>query len=110
MAKDPTYGHYEHNPLPTGYHDEEALLQVDWTDPRLARIERMRFVSDPGFPAWDLSYCFGRLKSGEKVEVLLPFTQLPKRNMFGALIQYAKRDRVYLRGLGVFGAISTLSG
>lgn len=103
------YGVSETNPLPTGYHNEKATESVDWTDKRLARIERLRLLSDPGYPFWDVSYCYGRLKTGEKVEVSLPFSELPKRKMFEALIKYAKADKVYLKGLGVFGAISTLN-
>lgn len=103
------YGVSETNPLPEGFHSEKAETSVDWTDKRLARVERLRLLSDPGYPFWDVSYCYGRLKTGEKVRVGLPFSELPKKNMKGALIEHAKRDKVYLKGLGVFDAISTLN-
>lgn len=107
MAK---YGAQETNPLPAGYHDEKATDTVSWTDSRLVRIERLRLLSDPGFPAWDVSYCFGRLADGTKVAVALPFDQLPRgrRAMLGALIEHANRDHVNLKRLGTFEAISTL--
>jgi hypothetical protein len=102
------YGTIEVNPLPEGFHDEEITGSVDWSDCRLVRVERLRLLSDPGYPAWDVSYCHGRLKDGSKVAVILPFSELPKRNMRGALLAHAKRDKVYAKGLGIFENISTL--
>lgn len=98
---------------PKAYHDEvtrKITRRVDWTDPELARVTRLRLLSDPGFPAWDVSYCHGVLKSGEPVEVVLPFDQLPKgRGKFlRAIVDHAIRDGVHAKRLGVFDAISTL--
>lgn len=82
---------------------------TDWSDPELARIVRLRLVSDPGFPAWDVSYCWGELKDGTRVRVQLGGVgQLPKAGMRKALVELARRDGVYARGLGLFEAISTL--
>lgn len=104
------YGVSETNPLPKGFHDEAPEFTVEWTDPELARIERLRFVSDPGFPFWDVSYCHGRLKDGRKVRVELPFSQLQKRVPISVqIIKYAKKDGVFAKGLGIFGVISTLN-
>lgn len=77
---------------------------VDWDTPGL-RLTRLRLVSDPGYPVWDVSYCFGSL-NGEPVEVRLPFSQLPKRGMRRALYRYAKASGRFIPGL--FDAISTL--
>lgn len=99
------------------YHEERhqqegGIRRVDWTEPKL-RVTRLRLISDPGFPFWDVSYCHGIITHDdgrkEHVDVDLPFSQLPKRRMMGALIHYAKRDRVYAKGLGVLDAISTLN-
>ena len=79
---------------------------VEWTDPRLKKITRLRLLSDGGYPAWDVSYCHGELQDGTPVWVELPFSQLPKGQVRGAIVQHAKRDRVYAKGLGVFEAIS----
>lgn len=98
----------ETNPLPPGGHDELATATVPWTDKRLARIERLRLLSDPGFPAWDVSYCTGRLANGDKVRVSLPFSQLPKGTYRKAIIYFAKADKVFAKRLGIFDAISTL--
>lgn len=110
------YGVRENNPLPKGYKGPEARGTVYWTDKNLARITRLRLVSDPGFPMWDVSYCWGVLKDGTEVEVSLPFSQLdktPGRWNTGAMqkdiIRHARRDRVYAKGLGIFSAISTLN-
>lgn len=108
------YGTSETNPLPASGHPD-IKGRVDWSDSRLARITRLRLLSDPGYPAWDVSYCHGVLHDGTHVDVILPFSQLAKtvgRWGTGALqkdiIRHAKRDKVYAKGLGVFNAISTL--
>lgn len=104
------YGVLESNPLPKGYHSELPVEALDWTSSRLAKIERMRFLSDPGFPVWDVSYCTGRNTDGKKVTVRLPFDQLPKGKgrFWPAMYKFAKRDGVDLRKLRVFQAISKL--
>ena len=71
------------------------------------RITRFRLLSDPGFPVWDVSYCHGQL-DGEPVDVELPFFQLPKRGWRKAVVEYAKRDGVYAKGIGIFENVSTL--
>ena len=92
---------------------------VDWKDPLLAKIVRLRLLSDPGFPSWDVSYCYGVLKDGTKVTVQLPFNQIPKRwkgnsklgcrgNWWGAIKFYAKKDGVNLWNLKVWESISKL--
>jgi hypothetical protein len=58
---------------------------------------------------WDVSYCHGVLKDFTPVIVDLPFNQLPKRNMFGFIIQEATKAKVYAKGLGIFDALSTLN-
>lgn len=81
---------------------------VDWTDPQLSMITRLRLVSDPSFPFWDLSYCWGILKDGTKVKVAVPLYQVPKNNVKGFIIEQAKKDGVFAKGLGIFEAISYL--
>jgi len=100
-----TATHVEIAPLesPIAYHQEERLQIVPWTQPGLT-IARLRLVSDPGHPAWDVSYCHGWL-AGEQVQVRLPFDQLPKHNMRRALCDHAKRSGGFIDGL--FTAIST---
>lgn len=95
----------------TAYHaarNANHAGKVSWDDPRLAKIVRLRLLSDPGFPFWDVSYIDGVLKDGRAVDVYNPFGQLPKRGMKAAIIDAAKRDGVFAKGLGLFDAISTL--
>lgn len=106
-----TYGAHETNGLSNGkeYHAVERDMLVAWTDPRLKKVTRLRMVSDPGFPMWDVTYCHGVLKDGTPVRVELPFSQIPKKGMMRFIIGHATRDKVYAKGLGVFEAISTLN-
>ena len=109
----PTVG--EVNGLVNGiaYHDtrhnqEGGVDEVDWTEPGLV-ITRLRLLSDPGFPVWDVSYCHGILK-GRHVDVRLPFSQLPKYGKGGlkaALYKEAKATGKFIKGL--FESISTLN-
>lgn len=101
-----TYGCRETFPLPESELDKPCVKQVEWTAKGL-RITRLRLLSDPGFPFWDVSYCWGML-DGEKVRVSLPFFQLPKRGLSRAIVQYAQRDGVYAKGIGILDAVSTL--
>ena len=99
------YGAFETNGLPTG--GQQELLDtltgtVYWNDPELAKIFRLRLLSDPGFPMWDVSYCYGTLKNGDNVRVSLPFHQLRKTMVKIDILEWAKRDGVYAKGLGLF--------
>lgn len=107
--------HYpdETNPISAGYHPECWANQhpdyphgVDWTHPGL-KITRLRLLSDPGHPVWDVSYCHGIL-DGKHVAVGLPFSTLPKRAVARTIIEYAKRDKVYAKGIGILDCVSKL--
>lgn len=101
------YGVIETNGLEDGlrYHREfNATRTVAWDEDGL-KITRLRLLSDPGLPAWDVSYCHGVL-NGENVHVELPFSQLPEPGMKAALYNHAKKSGKFINGL--FAAISTL--
>jgi len=100
------YGTQEVNPLTEAQRraQAEAREVVDWDTDGLY-ITRLRLLSDPGFPMWDVSYCYGEL-DGRPVEVRLPFDQLPKFKMKAALYKEAKATGKFIRGL--FDNISTL--
>ncbi|MFA5490599.1 MAG: hypothetical protein WC284_15545 [Candidimonas sp.] len=108
------YGTRETNGLVDGhaYHADNRSRQhptkpvVDWTE-RGLKVTRLRLLSDPGYPYWDVSYCHGLL-DGHTVTVRLPFSELPKRNMFKHIIDAAVADGINAKAIGVFGAISTL--
>lgn len=102
------YGTVEIGGLPSGsdYHDRFNNAQsVPWDTPGL-RITRLRLLSDPGHPVWEVSYCHGELDS-EPVVVDLPFSELPKRSMRRALYAHAKATGCFIEGL--FDNISTLN-
>jgi hypothetical protein len=104
------YGVSETNSLPDGYHKEvtgKLQRSVDWRTPGL-RIIRLRLLSDPGYPRWDVSYCHGVMPNGEYVDVGLPFGDLPKRGMRRAIVEFAKKDGIYAKKLGILDNISTL--
>lgn len=88
----------------TRHNQEGGVDEVDWTEPGLV-ITRLRLLSDPGFPAWDVSYCHGML-DGRHVDVRLPFSQLPKFKMKAALYKEAQKTGKFIKGL--FDSISTL--
>lgn len=96
----------ETNPVNSEYHNEEIVGRVEWNAKGL-KITRMRMISDSGFPFWDISYCHGIL-NGKKVEVILPFSQLSKFGWKGEIINYAKRQGIYAKGLGILDNVSTL--
>jgi hypothetical protein len=86
-------------------HSQEGGIEtVCWTTEGL-EITRLRLISDPGYPMWDVSYCHGML-NGRHVDVELPFSELPKRNMKKVLYNEAKSTGCYIKGL--FSSISTL--
>ena len=108
MSVNPIYGYMEQNTIAHGYasmaeyHDERAdQEEVCWTDKRLAKVTRLRLLSDPGFPVWDVSYCDGVLHDGSPCRVYLPFTQIPKRGFSKFLVNEGKRAGVFVKGLGM---------
>ena len=87
------------------YDQEGGVETVDWETPNL-EITRLRLLSDPGFPFWDVSYVHGIL-DGRHVNVQVPFSELPKYKMKAALYKEAKATGKFIKGL--FSSISTLN-
>ena len=87
------------------YHNERfdqpgGVATVGWCTKGL-EITRLRLLSDPGFPVYDVSYCHGIL-DGRHVDVALPFSQLPKYGKGGykaALYAEAKATGSFIKGL-----------
>jgi hypothetical protein len=106
------YGTKEQNGLvdAVDYHCQRTINHgglVDWTTKGL-KVTRLRLISDPGYPVWDVSYCHGTL-NGQDVDVQLPFSQIPKRKVNAFIIEWAKKDGVFAKGLGILDNISTLN-
>ena len=79
-----------------------------WNDKNLKEVTRLRFISNVGYPCWDTSYCFGIDTDENEVRVTLPFQQVRKGkgNIHKAIIHYAKKDKVFAKGLNIFNVIS----
>lgn len=90
---------------------DQAPRRVDWKEPGL-KITRLRLLSDPGYPAWDISYCHGEI-AGRPVDVELPFDQLRKGrrgpSLAAQIVEHAIADQVNAKRLGILDAISTLN-
>ncbi|AAT69516.1 gp40 [Alphaproteobacteria phage PhiJL001] len=119
---DPSIGGTNLLPAGNNYHETfRDARTVDWSEPGL-RVTRFRIVSDPGFGAWDVSYCHGYI-GDEPVHVELPFDQLAKHSFKyrdrdgnirkggwkAHLIAWGKKEGVNVSRLGFFAAVSTLN-
>lgn len=103
MERDPVNGHLESNPFSDYWREVRDSIQeeVELDDPELWRITRLRLVSDPGFPLWDLSYCYGTLRDGTNVRVHLPEHQWSKKKLNWELVEMCKKVGVYGKRLGI---------
>jgi hypothetical protein len=103
----------ETNPIDDRFKEirEQLRGSVELTDDRLRRIVRLRLVSDPGFPLWDLSYCYGELKDGTWVRVILPWHQFSRKFLRRDLVAMCKEVGIYGKGIGILddSVISTLA-
>ena len=94
---------------------------VYWSEPNLTFL-RVRFISSPGEPMYDLSYAYGVLNKDtpneEVVNVELPNWQINKydkatrkyQSIRQVLLEWAKIDGVYLKDKGFFEALSINHG
>jgi len=111
-----TYGVQEDNPLEFASvtHDDVdfAAGTFDLSDRSLVTLDRIRLLTDPGYPYLDLSYCYGTLKDGRKVRVDLGETRFGRRTYKGELLRLAKAAGRYGVGMGMFdtNTISILWG
>lgn len=98
------YGVNETNPL---WASESTHENVDYTvhcslgDPRLARITRLRLLTEPGYPYYDISYVYGVLKDGTHVRLEGAPAQIGRRTAKRDLIDWAKEEGAYAKGLGL---------
>ena len=96
------YGVSETNNIAFADYDHTAIEDdVYLDDPRLVRIDRLRLLTEPGYPYYDVSYCYGTLADGRHVRVQLDEHRLSRRNIKGDLIAMAKRAGRYAKGLGL---------
>ena len=88
-------------------HRETKDITLDWTDPQLKAITRIRFLADSWRGPFDLSYCLGVDREDRQVRVRIPCYQIHASGgqVVPTLVRFARADGVYLRGL-CGGAIS----
>jgi hypothetical protein len=84
-----------------------------WAQPRFARFLRVRLLSDPGYPNWDLSYAFAEMIDGSIVRLFADDVPggrygFRKRSWKKDAVEEAKRWKVFLKRTEFFDAISTL--
>lgn len=86
------------------YHKQfDGVETLDWTSPRLKGITRMRLLSDPGLPFWDVAYVDGETTDGQLCKVQVPFSQLPYsangKAMWRVMYEHGNRDKVHVNRL-----------
>lgn len=97
-----SYGVREDNNIADAAYDSSALDSSDesWLgDPRLKRIDRLRLLTERGYPYMDVSYCYGTLKDGRRVRVQLTRQQFNRKGLKRQLVELAERANVYGKGL-----------
>jgi hypothetical protein len=104
---------YETNAIiDSTYHDEDCgemsyndMLEEVLTGKSISS-ERMRLVTDSGYPFWDLSYWHVRI-DGDRYRIIdSPFERLPKKTYKQDIYKEAKKCGIYIPHL--FDSISTL--
>lgn len=102
---------YETNGLTDtdAYYAVERNAEVDLADPRLARVTRLRLLTDAvGYGYWDVSYVHGVLKDGTPCRVHLPVREFRRGNLSRQIVEMCREAGVYAKGLGILDAVSTL--
>lgn len=96
------YGVNETNPLWASEVTHETIEEhVTLGDPRLERITRLRLLTEPGFPYYDISYVYGVLKDGRHCRIDGAPMHLSRKAPKRDLIEWAKEEGAYAKGLGL---------
>lgn len=103
------YGVYETNPITKDFHNEdfECISWQELQGLKNVKSERIRFVTDPGFPFWDCSYFYIRVNNKRFRVLNHPFQQIKKGNLKGQLYNILKHEGIFINGF--FNSISTLN-
>lgn len=99
------YGVDETNPL---WMSEATHENVDYSidtwlgDPQIARVVRLRMLTEPGYPYMDISYCYVQMKDGRYARLGGHIPTLRKGRFLKVdLIAWAKEEKVFAKGLGL---------
>lgn len=99
------YGVNETNGIedPNGWieHLQTMTETVRLGDPRLARVTRLRLLTERGYPYMDISYCHGVLKDGSNVRIQADVNSVSRKSPKAGLIAWAQREGAFAKGLGL---------
>lgn len=96
------YGVNETNPLWASEVTHETIEEhVTLGDKRLARITRLRLLTEPGYPYFDISYVYGVLKDGRHCRIDGAPMHLGRKTIKRDLIEWAREEGAYAKGLGL---------
>lgn len=96
------YGVNETNPIWASEVTHETIEEhVTLGDKRLARITRLRLLTEPGYPYFDISYVYGVLKDGRHCRIDGAPASLGRKTLKRDLIEWAKEEGAYAKGLGL---------
>lgn len=97
-----------------GHVPTEGAMTLSELSERGGHIVRVRWIGGEYIPGrgkcYDLSYVHGQLADGTRVQIYhLPAAFLiPKNQLKGALIEWAKEEGVFAKGLGLLENFSIL--
>ena len=104
IARAQAYGVNETNPI---WMSEATHENVDYSihctlgDARLKRVVRLRLLTEPGYPYFDVSYVYGQLHDGTYVRLSGAPTQLGRKTLKRDLIHWAREEGAWAKGLGL---------
>jgi hypothetical protein len=98
------YGVNETNPLWTSEATHENVdfsIHVTLGSPEVARVVRLRLLTEPGYPYFDISYCYVQLKDGRYARLSDTPMSLGRKTLKRDLIAWAREEGAYAKGLGL---------
>lgn len=93
------YGATETNSL-IGEHPCHSL-QGSATLGEVAKVTRLRLLTERGYPFMDISYCYGEMADGTPVRIVDLPMHLSRKAPKADLIAWAKAEGAYAKGLGL---------
>lgn len=116
------YGVAETNPLwMAGYdHSQVERTTVKLSDPRLARVVRLRMNTDDTWTEWEIVYCHGVIRENGRdryvnvdlmgYDRILKIGRGRRARVDGRdLVRIAREARVHAKRIGLFDAVSTVA-
>lgn len=98
------YGVNETNPIWASEANHENVdfdIYVTLGSPEVKRVVRLRLLTEPGYPYYDISYCYVQLKDGRYARLSNTPGMLPRKALKKALIDWAREEGAYAKGLGL---------